>query len=117
MVVTSTGQSATDQQGTTTMTSTSDATYKTIAGGSIDYAHYISNGHRIRSEGAHAGLAAIWKVLKAVFAVCALRFGTIGRTQVGLDRGRRHPQDRSIPRADTTWRRRDLPIGARSDAA
>lgn len=39
---------------------------KTLKDGSIDYAHYISISHEIRSHDAHLVLAAIWRVVKKI---------------------------------------------------
>jgi len=35
-------------------------THKTIAGGSIDYTHYIRKSHEIRSDDAHRNLRTFW---------------------------------------------------------
>ncbi|UYV38186.1 hypothetical protein N4R57_03605 [Rhodobacteraceae bacterium D3-12] len=40
--------------------------YKTLPGGSIDYAHYIRRSHDIRSRSAHGGLRRIWQSLKSL---------------------------------------------------
>jgi hypothetical protein len=95
-----------------------NASYKTIAGGSIDYGHYIAQSHRIRSEGAHAGLRAIWKGLKAVLAVRAPRFGTGSKhAWINSHRLQRHPLVRASRRADSGWRRDGLPCRHYTDAA
>ena len=40
---------------------------KTLNGGSIDYAHYISKSHEIRSKDAHRSLAAILQLFRAAW--------------------------------------------------
>lgn len=37
--------------------------YRTIPGGSIDYAYYVERGHIIRSQSAHRGLQNFWAAL------------------------------------------------------
>lgn len=48
---------------------TQQTSIKTLKGGSIDYAHYIAKSHEIRSNDAHQGLAKIWQMFRAAWAV------------------------------------------------
>lgn len=41
--------------------------HKTIAGGSIDYTHYMRKSHEIRSQGAHRFLRSVGGWLKGLF--------------------------------------------------
>jgi hypothetical protein len=47
---------------------------KTLKDGTIDYAHYISRAHKIRSHDARQGLAAIWGVVNRITLAFKCRF-------------------------------------------
>jgi hypothetical protein len=49
-----------------TQTMTQNTNIKTLKDGSIDYAHYISRSHEIRSHDAHQMLVAIWRVVNKI---------------------------------------------------
>jgi len=70
---------------------------KTLNDGSIDYAHYITKSHAIRSADAHRALAAIWRVMKAGWAATKSLF--VRRHTPAPSQPSRHPLDRSFKRA------------------
>ena len=45
---------------------TRNTNIKTLKDGSIDYAHYISRSHEIRSHDAHLIFAAIWGIVNKI---------------------------------------------------
>jgi|GEM_PF-6724060 len=47
---------------------------KTLKDGTIDYAHYIARAHKIRSQDARQGLAAIWRFLNKITLAMKYRF-------------------------------------------
>lgn len=55
-----------------------DASIKTLKDGSIDYAHYISISHEIRSHDAHQALAAIWRAVNKI--ALAIKWVALQRT-------------------------------------
>lgn len=53
---------------------TQNRNFKTLKDGSIDYAHYISRGHEIRSHETHQVFAAIWRVVNKIALAIKCRF-------------------------------------------